>query len=254
MKNIQYENGTVYYDLYGKGIPIIFIHPPGMGRRVFDRQQKLADKYLIVTPDLSGHGISSSSIQYSIIENYVEELKQIIDNEKFEEVIICGYSAGGAVAQEFAKAYPKITKALILSGGYPKVATIGLNLEYKLGMKLFKKSQKTLARVLANSHTKDKGYREILYSHMLKSDFAHWYKFYDQTYHYNGVTDLDSLTMPLLLIYGANAFWINHHRVYYERCPNHHVVYINNAFHQLPTKHWQPFNQIISEFIDSKLI
>ncbi|WP_226034764.1 alpha/beta fold hydrolase [Aquibacillus saliphilus] len=254
MKSIQYENGTVYYETNGNGVPIIFIHPPGMGRRVFDKQQQLSDKYLIVTPDFSGHGLSSSSIEYSIIDNYVEELKLIIDNEKFEQAIICGYSAGGVIAQEFAKAYPTKTQALILSGGYPKVATIGLKIEYKLGMRLFKKSPETLARFLSISHTKDKEYRKVLYSHMLKSDFAHWYKFYDQTLHYNGVTDLDSLDMPLLLIYGANAFWINRHKIYYERCANHHVVYIDKAYHQLPTKHWQPFNQIISEFINTKVI
>ena len=36
-------NQHMFYEEYGDGSPIIFIHPPGMGRKVFVYQQYLSE-------------------------------------------------------------------------------------------------------------------------------------------------------------------------------------------------------------------
>ncbi|MDL4839696.1 alpha/beta fold hydrolase [Aquibacillus rhizosphaerae] len=250
MKSITFDNGIVYYEQLGNGIPIIFIHPPGMGRRVFDYQKKLAEHYRIILPDLSGHGQSRSFMNGPIIRQYVKELNLILEEESIDQAIILGYSAGGMIAQEFSLSYPLKTKAIVLSGGYPRVATPGLTMLYKMGMNLLKSSPTTLINLLAFSHARDPEYRKILAEHMKYSDVNHWYKYYEETYHYNCVKKLNLIIEPLLVVYGQNSFWVNKHNSFYDRCGNSEIAMIKNGFHQVPTKKWLALNHVVENFIE----
>ncbi|WP_171038088.1 alpha/beta fold hydrolase [Aquibacillus sediminis] len=243
------ELGTsVFYEKLGQGIPIIFIHPPGMGRRVFDYQKHLSDQFQLLLPDLSGHGDSTSPETDDLISQYVKEIRMILDHENLDKAIICGYSAGGMIAQQVAFSHPERLKALILSGGYPKVNSIILASQYHIGMRLFQMSPDTLAKILAFSHTNNRSYQHILYHHMKKSNVQKWYQFYDETLHYNCTTELGSIHVPSLIIYGNNAFWMKKHRGYYQHLPYAKIAYIKETFHQVPTKQWQAFNHVIRHF------
>ncbi|MBM7569900.1 alpha/beta fold hydrolase [Aquibacillus albus] len=255
MQYIERTDGITYYEIYGEGLPIIFIHPPGMGKITFEYQKRLANRFKIILPDLSGHGDSTPSRNHtSIIKQFVDELSMIIDNEQLDEAIICGYSAGGMIAQEFAFTYPNKTKAILLSGGYPKVATNGLKVEYKLGMSLLKASPESLANVLAFSHAKRTVYRKALFEHICKSDVSNWLEFYEETLYYDCVQKLQSVKSPLLTVYGQQAFWINKHKKYYHSCPDAEIAIVRNSLHQVPTKKWQAFNHVINNFIQSKFV
>ncbi|WP_186577730.1 alpha/beta fold hydrolase [Aquibacillus kalidii] len=253
MEHIELENGKVYYDKLGSGTPIIFIHPPGLGKAVFRHQWELAEDYCVIFPDFSGHGASTSILNGPIIDQYVQEIKAIIEAEGFREVILCGYSAGGMIAQEFAISYPSKIKALILSGGYPKVDTPGLYFMYVAGMYLLKKSPDYLARILAKSHARGKEFRKDLYNHISKTNVNHWYQFYQETLHYDCSDRLQVLLSPVLCIYGEKAIWINKHKTYYSYCPTNNIAIIKNGLHQVPSKNSHAFNQIIGNFLQSLL-
>ncbi len=253
MNQVQIDNGTIYYEQEGEGIPIIFIHPPGMGRRVFDNQKRLRQYFQIITPDLSGHGASTSRLAEDIVSMYVEEIRKILKHEAIGKAVIFGYSAGGVIAQSFSIKYPEMTSALILSGGYPIVKSIGLHLEYNLGMRLFELNSEALARILAISHSNDQAYREILFDHMRQSNHHYWYQFYLQTLHFNCVEKLPMIKVPILLLYGGNAHWIHFHKRYYKVCPDVKIAMIGNAFHQLPTKEWRVVNHLVKKFIEERI-
>ncbi|MCT2536891.1 alpha/beta hydrolase [Aquibacillus koreensis] len=247
------ENGIVYYEKIGEGTPILFIHPPGLGRRVFDYQRVLSSKYQIILPDFSGHGWSKSFLNDSIFNQYIKEINAILRVNNLEKVIICGYSAGGMIAQEYALRYPLNTEALILSGGYPKVDTVGLRMMYNIGVRVLKASPDLLAKILAKSHARDQGYREILYEAMKLTNVNHWIRFYEETYQYDCSEKLMQLQMPVLSVYGKNAYWIHKHKIFYKQCKQSKLAFIKNEFHQIPTKKWQAFNHILENFIKSEV-
>ncbi|MDC3415304.1 alpha/beta fold hydrolase [Aquibacillus salsiterrae] len=251
MSYIDINGGKVFYELLGNGTPILFIHPPGMGRKVFDYQKRLSDRFQIILPDFSGHGDSSPFTgDAGIINQYVDEINMILNKEQIYKAIICGYSAGGMVAQHFALTYPDRTKAVILSGGYPEVLTRTLQLEYILGMNVLKSSNEALAKVLAISHAKSKVYRENLYQHILKSNIRNWLQFYQETYHYSCLNALKDIKVPLLNVYGQYSPWINAHKKYYDVCPQADIAIVKNTSHQVPTKKWQAFNHVVRNFIE----
>ncbi|WP_226585276.1 alpha/beta fold hydrolase [Halobacillus litoralis] len=247
----QKAGKQLFYDDRGSGEAILFIHPPGMGRKVFKMQHDLARKYRVIFPDLSGNGDSDTITQSPDISWYAREVVQLLDHLRLDRVIIVGYSCGGMVAQEFALNYPERTKAVILAGGFPKVDTGGLRFEFLAGMYWLEKSPETLAKLLSHSHFKDADIKRDLNEHMAKSDPRVWYSFYNRALHYDCSRRLDRLKAPLLLVYGNKEFWINEHAKFYRRHTDAKMVVIEHAYHQTPATHYDRFNEAADEFIQS---
>ncbi|WP_112181105.1 MULTISPECIES: alpha/beta fold hydrolase [Paraliobacillus] len=249
MESVTYDDTIVYYDSLGKGVPILFIHPPGLGRRIFDNQKKLADAFHLLIPDFSGHGNSTSILSDDIVNQYVIEIRQILLKEQIGEVIICAYSAGGTIAHAFVHAFPEKVKGLLIAGAYPKVGSLGLDLMYKFGLYMVKKNPEKLAKLLAFSNARNKVYKDILFDHTMKTNIDHWYAYYNDTYHYDVRDWINDINCPSLFAYGQRAYWVRMHKKYYQDNSNIEITIVANAFHQLPTKNWLSFNQLIRHYM-----
>lgn len=121
------------FDLYFRELgsdraraPIVILHGgPGHSSQSFQRSfDGLADQFRVVYYDQRGSGYSQikpDSTAYSITR-LVEELEAIRrDVLGAERLVLVGHSAGGALAQRYAIAYPEHVERLIL------VASIRLN-------------------------------------------------------------------------------------------------------------------------------
>ncbi|MEH7884861.1 alpha/beta hydrolase [Bacillus sp. JJ1609] len=247
----QIAYGDVFYQDAGNGTPIIFLHPPGMGRKVFRFQMPLSDKYRVIIPDLSGHGDSTAISSSVSIKKYADEVLLLIDFLGIEKVVLCGYSSGGSIAQEFALTYPDRTAAVILSGGFAEVESPSLKYEHLMGMYLVKHSPKTLAKVIATAHTHEKEFRQELIVHMLKADRSTWFHFYNESLTYSCLGRLKDLSVPLLLIYGSRDFINQHFRTYERELHEFKTAFIQKVSHQVPVKKWHEFNNEVSNFLDN---
>ncbi|MFC3885759.1 alpha/beta fold hydrolase [Bacillus songklensis] len=250
MQELWMDGKKICYEKHGRGTPIIFIHPPGMGRMVFREQKQLCDRFQIITVDLSGHGDSDTRIERVTISIYTEEVLQLLNALHIEQAVICGYSAGGSIAQEFAFTYPERTRALILSGGYPLVSTSVIKTVHILGIKLLPKQSYFLSKVISTSHTKEPYFQQQLKEHMNKANPNVWRQFYKLSYHYDCREQLPSLRCPVLLLYGSKSDYINKYLSFYQKAVPH-VQYhiIQQCTHQLPTRRWKEFNEVVGEFV-----
>lgn len=242
------EDFNMYYDKLGSGIPIVFIHPPGMGRKVFLFQSYLQEHFRVIFPDLSGHGDSSVGTYLdSSISSYANEIKFLLDHLQISKAVICGYSAGGIIAQEFALIFPERTTATILVSSYPKVQSLILKEEHLIGMYLVKKFPRFLAKCIASSHTNRRDIAKVLFDHMMKANKELWFQYYEKTLTYSCVERLTQLKSPLLLVYGSNDFTNQHIRSY--RDIPHQLKVIEKVSHQVLTKKWEIFNRLVTDFI-----
>ncbi|WP_181350279.1 alpha/beta fold hydrolase [Thalassobacillus sp. CUG 92003] len=242
------QGNQLYFDDVGQGWPMIWIHPPGMGRKAFTYQHPLASDYRLIMPDLSGHGDSDVREKKPSIDFYVQEINHLLTTLNISHAILCGYSCGGSIVMEFALQYPQKVKALVLSGGFPKVATWRLRKEFHLGMYCLEKSPELLAQMLCTSHFSEQLVRDNVRHHILKADPDVWYHFYKECLHHDCTDRLTELTMPILLLYGGRSNWINAHARYFRVCENARMVVIDDSFHQLPATHWHTFNSAIKQF------
>lgn len=252
MAKFQFREATIYYEMSGSGIPIVFIHPPALGRVVFKKQAELKRFFTVITPDLSGNGDSTGGDRNVTIQGYAEEIRALLDHLQIEKAVICGYSAGGTVAQEFALRYPLRTLAVILLSGYPQVLSASFRYEHLLGMYLAKKFPDLLAALIAFSHTNEPELRKELRQHMKKANQYTWLHWYEQSLQYSCLERLHELTVPLLLIYGAKDFSNQHLRAYKKQLQADAVI-IPDVSHQLPIKKAKIVNQTIVGFIYEQL-
>ena len=247
--SINHEN--IAYEDIGSGTPIIFIHPPGMGRKVFYEQKPLSKHFRLIIPDLVGHGDSSYNERSDItIKRFAQDILDLMNQLQLSSAVIFGYSAGGTIAQHLCIHYPTRVKALILSGAYPAVDNITLENMHRLGIIVLNTNKKLLAHGLAISHTKNKKYRKILKDHMNKAHTNVWSTFYLESLRFNCKDAIKGSNVPVLLMYGSKADSMNTYIKFYKNIfPNLHLNIIKGETHQLPTKQPSYINQIITGYL-----
>ena len=102
MPMLDLDGISLYYTVKGKGIPIVFIHPPVLTSVNFKYQMdELSKKFKVITFDIRGHGRSKYSKQAITYQLIVEDIKHLLDHLEVKKAFICGYSTGGSISLEF---------------------------------------------------------------------------------------------------------------------------------------------------------
>jgi 3-oxoadipate enol-lactonase len=110
------NGASLYYEITGKGTPIVFLHGFTCDHRNWDPQVKyFSKKYKVITYDARGHGRSSmpDTIPYS----YAEDLAALLGYLKIEKAVVVGHSMGGAPALFYTLDHPEKVLALVLAEG-----------------------------------------------------------------------------------------------------------------------------------------
>lgn len=110
---IDVTGGALFYESYGDGEPIVFIHGNFNDHQIWEEQMRAfsATNY-VISYDLRGYGHSDTP---RISFSNVEDLKLLIDALGLIKVNIVGSSMGGSVAIDFTLAYPERVQRLILA-------------------------------------------------------------------------------------------------------------------------------------------
>lgn len=245
------DSVSLYYHIKGQGMPIVFIHPFVMGHNVFQNQEPLAEHYQLIFFDLAGHGRSSRGDDPLTIHLLAAHLKKLLDELGIEQAVVCGYSHGGLVAQEFALNYPERTLALILSGGYSELNNFTPKFFIKSVMYLAKFRQIPLAAKLqAKLNRKLPGDEQAIYDLAKQSNAQASYEFCRTGLSYVSTHSLHRLKMPILLLYGTLEKPMHHYRLpFLKAAPQTQVVFVEGGTHQLPPRSFKEFNAAVDHFL-----
>ena len=108
----------LYYEVTGKGRPIVFVHGFGCGIRSWDPQvSALARTHRVVAYDVRGHGLSEAPAEAAAYSQAtsVEDLRQLLAVLKIRRAAVVGLSMGGNIALNFALAHPTLVSALVVA-------------------------------------------------------------------------------------------------------------------------------------------
>jgi len=114
-KNITINDKQVYYSVYGKGKPLMFLHGFAEDGDVWKYQLKdLLPDYYVIVPDLPGSGRSGMTEDMSIA-GMAGCIKKIVDQELAANaslaeggITMIGHSMGGYITLAFAAKYPEL--------------------------------------------------------------------------------------------------------------------------------------------------
>lgn len=246
---------NIYYEVQGKGIPIIFIHPPLLTSINFKYQvEQLSKDFQTIIFDIRGHGNSSyseESLTYPLIS---KDMVHILDHIKIDKAYLCGYSTGGSIALDFLINYPERSSGAILLGPMSEVNDWMLKNKISLAAMLSKhKLVTTLALAICYGNSNKKTTFRDLYQEAKKGNVKNIEQYYKYSLIYNCTTQLDNISHPVLLLYGEKDKQFHRYAdLISKRLPNQELVFVKNAKHQLPTKWAVEINHLIKEFINKQ--
>jgi 3-oxoadipate enol-lactonase len=116
MPKVYVNNISTYYETEGTGRPLVLIHGHTLNLRMWDAQVPvLVRDHRVVRYDMRGHGRSDSPPTGYAYPIYAEDLSSLLNYIGVEHAGLVGFSAGAAVALEFALRYPARVDSLILA-------------------------------------------------------------------------------------------------------------------------------------------
>src|SRR5690349_10465832 len=109
----------MYYDEFGAGPPVVFIHGHTFDRRIWDEQTgPFSRRYHVVRVDLRGHGRSESPPSGHTVPQFAEDLIALLDQLGLDRPVVVGHSLGTSVALGYALGRPAGLRGLaLISGG-----------------------------------------------------------------------------------------------------------------------------------------
>ncbi len=128
-KKLQVLGIETNYKVAGQGIPLLILHGWGGSSDSWQKVIEILEKenVKIIAPDFPGFGKSKTPSQAWNLQNFVEWVKEFLENLKIDKFFLLGHSFGGRVAIKFSLNFPEKIKALIL------VNSAGIKLKW--GMK-----------------------------------------------------------------------------------------------------------------------
>lgn len=111
-------NGTsLYYETYGRGTPLIFLHGHGWTHTMFKPQiDYFSQKYRVILCDLRGNGKSGPLSQSPdhIMDTQCLDIIMLMNDLNIRDAVFVGISYGGLAVQHIAKHYPERVRAMVV--------------------------------------------------------------------------------------------------------------------------------------------
>ncbi len=105
--------GTAYLD-YGNGEPLVLIHGVGLNKQVWQPQfEAFCGEYRVIAYDTLGHGNSPIPTAHLALNDYFEQLAELLDTLEIPSVNLCGHSMGALITLGFSLKYPNRVRRII---------------------------------------------------------------------------------------------------------------------------------------------
>jgi pimeloyl-ACP methyl ester carboxylesterase len=117
-KYAQTKDAKIYYEVYGKGQPIVVLHGGLFGSTVemADFIDKLKQNYQVIAISLRGHGKSELGTEPVTLEQRANDAMAVINTITKDSVMVLGFSDGGYAAYQLAVMYPNRVKKMVVIG------------------------------------------------------------------------------------------------------------------------------------------
>jgi 3-oxoadipate enol-lactonase len=255
------NKGTkIFYDTYGHGTPIVFLHPWTTNGYIWYYQVfPFARTNHVIVVDHRGHGRSDKPKTGYSIQEHASDVAAVLDAAKVDKAVLVGNSIGGMIAMQFNLDHPdRVLGNLILSSGtglgegMPKEAaaafandfagTFGALLEGAVSAKS-KRERPEILEVMKSHATVESNFPKHVFDASMADP--------NGVFGWNIKSKLSSIRKPTLIIAGEedNATNVAANKVLADNIPGAKLVVVKDVghFHQLEKP--LEFNATLKEFI-----
>jgi pimeloyl-ACP methyl ester carboxylesterase len=117
-KYAKTKDAKIYYEVYGKGQPIVVLHGGLFGSTVemADFIDKLKQNYQVIAISLRGHGKSELGSEPVSLEQRAIDAMTVVNAITKDSIMVLGFSDGGFSAYKLASMYPARVKKMVVIG------------------------------------------------------------------------------------------------------------------------------------------
>lgn len=228
--SIHLNNSVIYYEVYGKGQPLLLLHGNGQSISAFYRQiEPLSKHYQVIAVDTRAQGKSRDSLNHDLkYELFASDMKQLLDSLQLKKVNVVGWSDGGITALMMALKYPKYVN---------KIAVMGANL-FPEGI-----APGTLQDFQKNYHpaSKDTDHASANRQRLLKLLLTEPHLQFE---------DLHTIEAPTLVMAGEHDVILPEHTQGIAKAiPHSQLIIFKGATHYAPQEVPDAFNKAVLDFM-----
>ncbi|MGZ4863788.1 MAG: alpha/beta fold hydrolase [Halobacteriota archaeon] len=124
MSTIKTRDGTqIYFKDWGKGRPIVFSHGWPLSADAWDAQMLFLGQngYRVIAHDRRGHGRSEQTWGGNTMDQYADDLADLVNALDLHDMVMVGHSTGGGEVARFIGRYDtsRLAKAALVSAVPP---------------------------------------------------------------------------------------------------------------------------------------
>jgi pimeloyl-ACP methyl ester carboxylesterase len=235
-KRVQVGDISMYYEIYGKGEPLILLHGGyGSSEMMGGMIEAFAKKYQVIAVDSRSQGRTTDSDEKVLTYAQMAlDVNGFMDKLQIKKAKFVGWSDGGDIALELALIHPeKISKAVIMGANFTGEVSgvfIGIDTTWRMNPAdpLFAKTKKELAMYFSTYERLAPDKSRIATARKKVTDNA-----------YNNpkitLAQLNSIQVPFLVMAGDHdMFTIEHTIALYKNLPQASLYIVPDATHISP--------------------
>ncbi len=257
MPTTQVNGIDLYYEITGKGDPLLFIHGLGSSTRDWEEQVSyFARHYQVVVFDVRGHGQSAKPAGPYSIELFASDTAKLLQNLGITRTHVVGISMGGMIAFQLAARQPQMLKSLIIVNSQPEfivrtcrerirvwqrfltVRLLGMRVLGKfLSRRLFPKPEhENLRRVFIRRWAENDS---LAYRESMKAIIG-----------WSVMEQIGDIDCPTLVIASDEDYTpLRTKQAYVKQLAHGKMVIINDARHAVPVERPAQFNAVLATFL-----
>lgn len=114
----------IYYETYGEGRPLVFVHANPFDHRLWTFQISRFSAYnKVIAVDIRGYGRSDKPVTEFSLADMMDDVLGVCQQEGVGRAIFCGCSVGSGIALLTTIEHPEMVDAAILVGGNARGST-----------------------------------------------------------------------------------------------------------------------------------
>ena len=261
--NAHINGINLSYTDQGEGAPLIFVHAFPLSSAMWDMQvQEFSNNYRIIAVDLRGHGKSDAPLWNFTLDNYAEDIHELLKHLGIKQATFIGLSMGGYTLFALYRKYPELVRALVLADTRAQADNVEAKAgRFAMAQTAYKDGPKAIAemmipKLLAPSTRENRDdivdqVQTIILNNQSSGIIVDLIAMAERP---NSTSLLSQITCPTLVIVGEDDVATPPSEAQYmvDRIPNAHLVKIRNAGHLSNIEQPITFNQALADFLERK--
>ncbi|MDA1098730.1 MAG: alpha/beta fold hydrolase [Proteobacteria bacterium] len=251
----------IAYDVVGAGPPVLFLHGIG-GNRGNWRDQLLAcaGRYRALAWDARGYGQSDDYQGALDFGDFADDVIRLLDHLGLAKAHMVGLSMGGRITQDLYFRYPDRVATMVLCDTFPgttptlppdeREAFINLRKGPLIAGRTLREMAEPLAKTLVSANVAPAHFQRLVDS-VAALHKGSYIKTIEATMRYDRAVDIAAISVPVLLIYGAEDRLTPPAigEAMQRQIPHARLAVIEGAGHLVNIEREEEFNHVLLEFL-----